>query len=202
MDGALTRRLAACLVAAVLLAGCGGRPPLTEPAPQRGEGSVATSPSPPPGGEGRGEGEKGENASSAGEIVAEPATLRSLAVRWPVRGDANVNAVVNVAYRVPGAPAWRAAYPLFRPRPAHQSPELRVPGGTKHGTVQRLRGEGPPVLGKGSQRGDIHYRFVIDVPSRLSDEQKAAIETLSKSINGNPRERLMRDAKAAMGGRV
>jgi len=58
------------------------------------------------------------------------------------------------------------------------------------------------VLGKGSQRGDIHYRFVIDVPRELSDEQKAAIETLSRSINGNPRERLMRDAKAAMGGAV
>ena len=38
--------------------------------------------------------------------------------------------------------------------------------GTRHGTVQRLRGEGPPKLGGGG-RGDIHYRFVIDVPSTL-----------------------------------
>ena len=75
--------------------------------------------------------------------------------------------------------------------------KLRVPGGTKHGTVQRLRGEGPPMLGKGpSQRGDIHYRFVIDVPDELSDEQRAAVDALSKAMNGNPRERLMRDAKA------
>ena len=43
------------------------------------------------------------------------------------------------------------------------SKRLRVPRGTKHGTVQRLRGEGPPQLG-GKGRGDIHYRFVIDVP--------------------------------------
>ena len=42
-----------------------------------------------------------------------------------------------------------------------------------------------------------------NAPDRpLSDEQKAAIETLSRSVNGNPRERLMRDAKAAMGGAV
>ncbi|MBW3566871.1 MAG: molecular chaperone DnaJ, partial [Proteobacteria bacterium] len=40
---------------------------------------------------------------------------------------------------------------------------LRVPAGTKHGTVQRLRGEGPPLLG-GRGRADIRYRFVIDVP--------------------------------------
>ena len=35
---------------------------------------------------------------------------------------------------------------------------IRVPPGTKHGTVQRLRGEGAPKLG-GTGRGDIHYRL-------------------------------------------
>jgi molecular chaperone DnaJ len=81
----------------------------------------------------------------------------------------------------------------------HGTKKLRVPGGTKHGTVQRLRGEGPPLLGKGSQRGDIHYRFVIDVPRDLSDEQREAVEALSKTMNGNPRERLMREARATTG---
>ena len=66
---------------------------------------------------------------------------------------------------------------------------LRVPAGTKHGTVQRLRGEGPPRLAaKG--RGDIRYRFVIDVPSSLSPEQSAAIDKLSEVMNGNPRAKL------------
>jgi molecular chaperone DnaJ len=79
----------------------------------------------------------------------------------------------------------------------HGTKKLRVPGGTKHGTVQRLRGEGPPMLGKGpSQRGDIHYRFVIDVPRDLSEEQLRAVDALSKSMNGNPRERLMREARS------
>jgi molecular chaperone DnaJ len=77
----------------------------------------------------------------------------------------------------------------------HGTKKLRVPGGTKHGTVQRLRGEGPQMLGKGaSSRGDIHYRFVIDVPADLSDEQREAVEALSKTMNGNPRERLLREA--------
>src|ERR671922_431395 len=76
----------------------------------------------------------------------------------------------------------------------HGTKRLRVPGGTKHGTVQRLRGEGPPVLGGGSRRGDIHYRFVIDVPRELNDEQRQAVEALSASMNGNPREELLRQA--------
>ena len=75
------------------------------------------------------------------------------------------------------------------------SKRLRVPAGTKHGTVQRLRGEGPARLtGKGN--GDIHYRFVLDVPSSLSPEQSEAVDRLSKVMNGNPRERLF----AAAGG--
>jgi molecular chaperone DnaJ len=71
---------------------------------------------------------------------------------------------------------------------------LRVPGGTKHGTVQRLRGEGPPVLGSGRDRGDIHYRFVIDVPRELTDEQRQAVDALSAAMNGNPRDDLLRQA--------
>ena len=71
--------------------------------------------------------------------------------------------------------------------------KLRVPGGTKHGTVQRLRGEGPPALA-GGKRGDIHYRFVIDVPLELTEEQQRAVDALSQTMNGNPRESLLRQA--------
>src|ERR1039458_9770688 len=69
---------------------------------------------------------------------------------------------------------------------------LRVKPGTAHGTVQRLRGEGPPKLGSGSPpaRGDLHYRFVIDVPEDLSKEQRDAVEAMSKVFNGDPRARL------------
>ena len=78
----------------------------------------------------------------------------------------------------------------------HGTKKLRVPGGTKHGTVQRLRGEGPPALGARG-RGDIHYRFVIDVPKDLSPEQEEALEGLNKVMNGDPRATLLRDAKKA-----
>jgi molecular chaperone DnaJ len=71
--------------------------------------------------------------------------------------------------------------------------KLRVPPGTKHGTVQRLRGEGPAIPGSNA-KGDLHYRFVIDVPRDLSDEQRRAVDELSKVMNGNPRERILREA--------
>ena len=72
------------------------------------------------------------------------------------------------------------------------SKRIRVPPGTQHGTIQRLRGEGPPRLG-GRGRGDIHYRLVIDVPSSLSREQREAVDELAQVMDGNPRERLLAD---------
>jgi molecular chaperone DnaJ len=67
---------------------------------------------------------------------------------------------------------------------------LRVAPGTRHGTVQRLRGEGAPRLsGKGN--GDIHYRFVIELPSELDDSQARAVDALAKTFHdGDPRRRL------------
>ena len=80
---------------------------------------------------------------------------------------------------------------------------VRVPAGTKHGTVQRLRGEGPPKLG-GKGRGDLHVRFVIDMPKKLTKEQQAAVDELAKVINGDPRAALFeaagRSAPAGAGG--
>ena len=65
--------------------------------------------------------------------------------------------------------------------------------GTQHGAVQRLRGEGAPKLGS-KNRGDIHYRFTLDVPEQLTDEQRAAVDELSKVMNGNPRAKLFTEA--------
>jgi molecular chaperone DnaJ len=69
--------------------------------------------------------------------------------------------------------------------------KIRVPPGTQHGTVQRLRGEGPPKLG-GRGRGDIHYRLEVDVPRSLSKEEQDAVDELANVMDGNPRERLFR----------
>jgi molecular chaperone DnaJ len=74
--------------------------------------------------------------------------------------------------------------------------KIKVAPGTKHGTVQRLRGEGPPKP-KGAGRGDIRYRLEIAVPADLSEEQSEAVEKLAEALNGSdPRAELLRKAGA------
>jgi molecular chaperone DnaJ len=130
-----------------------------------------------------GKGEPGRNGGPPGDLYVVTRVEPS-----PVFKRKGGNVEVEIPLTIPEA--IRGA--TIEVPTLHGTKKLRVPAGTKHGTVQRLRGEGPPKLdGKG--RGDIRYRFVIDVPASLSQEQQAAVEELSKVMNGNPREGLLAD---------
>jgi molecular chaperone DnaJ len=72
--------------------------------------------------------------------------------------------------------------------------KIRVPAGTSEGNVQRLRGEGPAKL-SGGGRGDIHYRFKVQIPKSLTEEQREAMDALSNVMNGNPRAELLDRAR-------
>jgi molecular chaperone DnaJ len=135
-----------------------------------------------------GKGEPGRNGGPSGDLFVVTHVQDS-----PVFKRKGDNVEVEVPLTIPEAiRGAEVEVPTL-----HGSKRLRVPAGTHHGTVQRLRGEGPPKLGGGSRaaRGDIHYRFVIDVPASLSQEQSDAVEKLSQVMNGNPRAKLFAQAR-------
>lgn len=66
----------------------------------------------------------GEDASTPGKVHVEPATLHCVSFRWPVMGDRNENAAVEVQYRRSGRKRWEQGYPLFRTKP-NPHPENR-----------------------------------------------------------------------------
>jgi molecular chaperone DnaJ len=127
-----------------------------------------------------GKGEPGRNGGPAGDLYVITRVAESPVFKR--KGDhVEVEVPLTIPEAIRGA---EVEVPTLSGRK-----KLRVPPGTKHGTVQRLRGEGATRL-SGKGRGDIHYRFVIDVPASLSDEQSEAVEKLSQVMNGNPRARL------------
>jgi molecular chaperone DnaJ len=134
-----------------------------------------------------GKGEPGRNGGPAGDLYV--VTRVEASPVFQRKGDhLEVEVPLTIPEAIRGA---EVEVPTL-----HGRKRLRVPAGTKHGTVQRLRGEGPPKLDKSARppRGDIHYRFVIDVPASLSEEQSEAVDKLSKVMNGNPRASLFAQA--------
>jgi molecular chaperone DnaJ len=131
-----------------------------------------------------GKGDTGHRGGEAGDLYVITRVQESPVFKWA--GD---NLEVEVPLTIPEAIQGAVVeVPTLT-----GSKRLRVPRGTKHGTLQRLRGEGAPRLGN-KTRGDLHYRFVIDVPASLSPEQDEAVDRLSKVMNGNPRAKLFAQA--------
>jgi molecular chaperone DnaJ len=134
-----------------------------------------------------GKGEAGVRGTEPGDLYVITRVPDSPVFKW-----AGENLEVEVPLTIPEAMAGAVVdVPTLQGKK-----RLRVSPGTKHGTVQRLRGEGPPKLG-GKARGDIRYRFVIDVPDSLSPEQQAAVDQLSRVMNGDPRAGLFAEAQDA-----
>jgi molecular chaperone DnaJ len=59
--------------------------------------------------------------------------------------------------------------------------EVEVPVGTQPGAVRVIGGQGMPAL-RGSRRGDLYVTLDVAVPTRLSDEQRSALEDLGREL--------------------
>jgi molecular chaperone DnaJ len=65
---------------------------------------------------------------------------------------------------------------------------LKVPAGTQSGRVLRVRGRGVPASGRnGGKPGDLLVKIEVLVPTELSDEQRAAVESLAAVTDEAPR---------------
>jgi molecular chaperone DnaJ len=136
-----------------------------------------------------GKGEAGFRGGPRGDLYVTTRVAPSPIFKQRPDGNLEVDLPVTVAEAIQGA--------TIEVPTLDGSKTIRIPPGTQHGSVQRLRGEGPPRT-KGSGRGDIYYRIRIDVPKELSDEQREAVEKLAEALNGqNPRASLLGRASAS-----
>ncbi len=69
---------------------------------------------------------------------------------------------------------------------------LNVPAGTHPGQIFRLKGKGFPDIG-GYAPGDMLIKVVVDVPSSVGEEERAALEKLRKAAATSPLVNDFRD---------
>jgi molecular chaperone DnaJ len=138
-----------------------------------------------------GKGEAGPRGGPAGDLYVTTRVTPSPVFKQLGDGNLEVTVPISIAEAIQGG---TVEVPTL-----NGTKRIRIPAGTEHGSVQRLRGEGPPRPG-GRGRGDIRYRTAIDVPRDLNREQKQAVDALAEAFNGSKqREKLIRDASAASG---
>lgn len=80
--------------------------------------------------------------------------------------------------------------------------KLNIPAGTQPGKIFTLRGKGVPHL-RGGGRGDQLVVVGVEVPSRLTSEQRSLLEQLAKTLgsDANPQEKSFLDKlKEVLGG--
>jgi molecular chaperone DnaJ len=134
-----------------------------------------------------GKGEDGRRGGPPGDLYVITKVAPSPVFRQRRDGDLEVVVPITIAEAIQGG---TVEVPTLS-----GTKRIRVPAGTRHGAVQRLRGEGPPEP-DGRGRRDIRYRFEIDVPRSLTSEQKRALERLAETLNDHdPREGLLRAAR-------
>ncbi|HEX7060170.1 MAG TPA: molecular chaperone DnaJ [Solirubrobacterales bacterium] len=134
-----------------------------------------------------GKGEAGPRGGPPGDLFVTTRVTPSPVFKRLDGGNLEVTVPITIAEALRGA--------TIEVPTLEETKKIKIPAGTRHGTVQRLRGEGAPKP-NGRGRGDVRYRLEIDIPQKLTDEQKEAAEKLAETLNGsNPREKLMREAQ-------
>ncbi|MCB0865206.1 MAG: molecular chaperone DnaJ [Solirubrobacterales bacterium] len=138
-----------------------------------------------------GKGEDGPLGGPSGDLFVTTRVAASPVFARRADGNLEVKVPITVAEAIGGA---NVEVPTLR-----GTKRIRIAPGTQHGTVHRLRGEGPPRT-NASGRGDIYYRFEIEIPTELDRKQREALDELSRSLDGaDPRERILRDARRRAG---
>lgn len=134
-----------------------------------------------------GKGEDGPLGGPAGDLFVTTRVAPSPVFARRPDGSIEVKVPVTLSEVIGGA---NIEVPTLR-----GTKRIRIAPGTQHGSVQRLRGEGPPKTNSNA-RGDILYRLEIEIPKDLDGKQLEALEELSRSPDGtDPRERLLREAR-------
>jgi len=70
---------------------------------------------------------------------------------------------------------------------------MKLPAGTEGGKVFRVRGKGMPDLRHDTDFGDLYVRVMIDVPKRLSSDQRRLLEEFAKASGENVESGSLKD---------
>ena len=123
----------------------------------------------------RGEGDAGETGAPAGNLFV---VVQVQEHEYFKRKDNDI--ILDITLNVAQALGDKVIVPTV-----DGDVELVIPPGTQTGRVFRMRGKGVPRLrsdGSNSGRGDQLVYVQVEIPTRLTDEQRALFEQLAQTL--------------------
>jgi molecular chaperone DnaJ len=133
-----------------------------------------------------GKGEAGQRGGPPGDLFVVTHVAASPIFKRLDGGNLEVTVPITIAEALRGA--------TIEVPTLEGTKKIKVRPGTRHGSIQRLKGEGAPKP-KGRGKGDVRYRLEIEMPEKLTPEQEEAAEKLAEAFNGsNPRADLLAKA--------
>jgi molecular chaperone DnaJ len=133
-----------------------------------------------------GKGEAGQRGGPPGDLFVITRVAASPVFKRLDDGNLEVTVPITIAEALRGA---TIEVPTLQ-----GTKKIKVGPGTKHGSIQLLRGEGAPKP-RGRGQGDVRYRLEIEIPKKLTEEQEEAAEKLAQAFNGSdPRADLLAKA--------
>jgi molecular chaperone DnaJ len=133
-----------------------------------------------------GKGEAGQRGGPPGDLFVVTRVAASPVFKRLDDGNLEVTVPVTIAEALRGA--------TIEVPTLEGTKKIKVGPGTRHGSIQRLRGEGAPKP-RGRGQGDIRYRLEIEMPEKLTPEQEEAAVKLAEAFDGaDPRADLLRKA--------
>lgn len=128
----------------------------------------------------RGMGEPGENGGERGDLRVEITVSRSPIFQ---RQGTTIYSTVPISF------TDAALGGTIRIKTVDGEVEYDVKPGTQTDTKVRLKGKGVPSLRRAQERGDHYVTLVVQVPEKLTEEQKQALIAFETAMNdGKPRD--------------
>ena len=130
----------------------------------------------------KGKGAQGANGGPAGDLLI-TTKIKPHKLYTRDGADVKMDLPISIDEAVLGAS-------VDVPAPDGTKLRVKVPAGSKDGKVLTLRGKGAPRLKKGmlQNNGDLLLTIHIDVPNRINDEQRKALEAFAAASTQKARE--------------
>lgn len=125
----------------------------------------------------RGEGEPGENGGPPGDLFV---VIKVEPHSFFERDGDDLGCEVSISF-MKAILGGVVKIPML---PGGEELSLEIKEGTQPGEILKVPSRGMPVLGRPDEKGDLYVKVKVEIPKKLTEEQRKALESIRELFDG------------------